>query len=235
MKTSKIILMTLIMCFIYVFSYSQERVNRKKLSFLDKSDIITNAVGWSYNSTLGEWVDYQNVISTDKNYKTKWLSLQGSYMMSRLDQNFISIQTKTIMIDTLKYYVLMVEKWVGSYEYPSIQENWREYKKMFGYVFSENEFNKLLNFNDEVKIETQYVVVMGSLYEKYDETIFLDLLQTEMNKTPSKYSSPYNFSVRKTEKGEIRFHLPYWERSYYKLDFNQQYFETTIVNFSKIL
>lgn len=60
--------------------FGQARVNRQKISFINQSEKITKATGWVYNATLGEWIDYENVICQDKDYKTKYKSLR-SYMM----------------------------------------------------------------------------------------------------------------------------------------------------------
>lgn len=221
-------------------SFGQDRVNREKLSFLDKSNQLTTSVGWSYDTTLGEWVDYNNVIENDKSYKEKYKLLQGSYMMSRRTQNFISIQTKTLVYKDIKYYVILVEKWNGDYKYPNIQEDWRIYKTMYGYIFTETEYNKLNNIDGVLNLETQYMVSMGSYYEEYNEVVFLDKIQTNLSSEKSKYSPTYTFPIKKTENGDIRFYVPNsfstsQYSSYNKVDFNKQYFETTFDNFSKFI
>lgn len=240
MKNLKVMMMTLMMCLMTMVSFGQDRVNREKLSFLDKSNQLTTSVGWSYNTTLGEWVDYNNVIENNKSYKEKYKSLQGSYMMSHITQNFISIQTKTLIYKDIKYYVLLVEKWNGDYKYPNIREDWRKYKTMYGYIFTETEYNKLNNINGVVNLETQYMVSMGSYYEKYDEIVFLDKIQTNLSFEKSKYSSTYTFPIKKTESGDIRFYIPNsfstsQYSSYNKVDFEKEYFETTFDNFSKFI
>lgn len=235
MKNLKVMMMTLMMCLMTMVSFGQDRVNREKLVFLDKSNQMTTAVGWSYNTTLGEWVDYSNVIEKNKTYKDEYKSLQGSYMMSHRSQNFISIQTKTLVYKDTKYFVLLVEKWNGDYKYPSIREDWRIYKTMYGYIFSETEYNKLLNINGVVNLETQYRVSMGSSYEKYDEVVFLDKIQTNLSFEESKYSSTYTFPIRKIESGDIRFYVPSYFTSYDKFDFDKEYFETTSDNFNKLI
>ena len=240
MKNLKVMMMTLMMCLITMVSFGQDRVNREKLSFLDKSNQLTTTVGWSYNTTLGEWVDYNNVIENDKTYKEKYKSLQGSYMMSHRTQNFISIQTKTLVYKDIKYYVLLVEKWNGDYQYPNIREDWRIYKTMYGYIFTETEYNKLNNIDGVMNLETQYMVSMGSYYEKYDEIVFLDKIQTNLSSEKSKYSSTYTFPIKKTETGDIRFDVPNSfstssYSSYNKVDFEKEYFETTFDNFSKFI
>lgn len=227
------IMMTLIMCLMTIVSFGQDRVNREKLSYVDKSEQLINAVGWSYNTTLGEWVDYNNVIENDKSYKEKYKSLQGSYMMSHRTQNFISIETRTIVYDSTKYYVLMVEKWDGDYKYPNIREDWRIYKSMCGYIFTETEYNKLHNYNETATLQTQNMISMGSSYEEYDEVVFLDKIQTNLNSEKSKYWPTYVFVIMKTDDEKIRFYVPYYSSSYNKIDFNKKYFETTFDNFNK--
>lgn len=234
MRNLKVMMMTLIMCLMTMVSFGQDRVNREKLSFLNESDKLTSAVGWSYNTTLGEWVDYNNVIEHNKSYT------QGSYMMSHRTQNFISIQTKTLVFKDIKYYVILVEKWNGSYKYPNIREDWRKYKTMYGYIFTETEYNKLNNIEGGINLETQYMVSMGSYYEKYDEIVFLDKIQTNLSSEKSKYSRTYTFPIKKTETGDIRFYVPnYFSTSSYasydKVDFEKKYFETTFDNFSKFI
>ena len=240
MKNVKVMMMTLMMCLTTMVSFGQDRVNREKLSFLDKSNQLTTAVGWSYNTTLGEWVDYNNVIESDKSYKEKYKSFQGSYMMSDRTQNFISIQTKTLVYKDIKYYVLLVEKWNGDYKYPNIGEDWRIYKTMYGYIFTETEYNKLNNIDGVMNLETQYMVSMGSYYENYDEIVFLDKIQTNLSSEKSKYSSAYTFPIKKTETGDIRFYVPNSFSTssyspYNEVDFEKEYFETTFDNFSKFI
>jgi hypothetical protein len=238
MKNLKVMMMmTLMMCLITMLSFGQDRVNREKLSFLDKSNQLTTSVGWSYNTTLGEWVDYNNVIEHDKSYKEKYKSLQGSYMMSHRPENFISIQTKTLVYKEIKYYVVLVEKWNGDYTYPSIKEDWRIYKTMYGYIFTETEYNKLNNIFVVLNLETQYMVSMGSSYEKYDEAVFLDKIQTNLSSEKSEYSRTYTFPIKCTENGDIRFYVPnsFSMKPSNKLDFDKKYFETTFDNFSNFI
>jgi hypothetical protein len=227
-----------IFCFIPFLTFSQARVNREKISFISKSEILIDATGWSYNSQLGEWIDYKNVISKDKDYKERFKALQGSYLMSHCDQNFISLQTATITVDSILYYVLIVWKWYGRYEYPAIMEDWEKYKKVEGYVFSEDEYQNLYNIanNDSiVQLITKKQVEISLSYDTYNETKFLDLLQTEI-KNKSLYGD-YVFKVMKSEEGMIRFYIPihsiYSEKD--KYNFKDEYFETSNQKFSKII
>ena len=73
-------------------------------------------------------------------------------------------------------YVLIINKWSGRYEYPSIKQNWYEYKETIGYLFSKADYIKLDNIEGFLELKTKISVNMGSKYEKYDETKFLDLI-----------------------------------------------------------
>ena len=113
-------LITIILLISVLQIFGQDRVNRQKLSFIDKSNVLSKVTGWAYNSTSGEWIDYENTISNDKSYKTDQLkSLQGKYMMS-MTNSFIDMQTKTLIFKENKYYVLIINKWTGSYYYPEL-------------------------------------------------------------------------------------------------------------------
>lgn len=215
--------------------FGQERTNREKLSFDAVSGILSKATGWANNSTLGEWIDYENVISDDKDYKVKYKSLQGGFMMSRTSQNFQKVETRTVIYKGTTYYLLMVDKWSGEYEYPSIREDWYTFKQTLGYIYSKEEYQKLFNLESLVELKTQYVVRMGSKYEKYDEIKFLDLVQTELSTEKSKYSPEYTFPIMKSKEGAIRFYLPDSFSTYSKYDFEKKYFETDFENFSKIM
>lgn len=231
----KLTLITLLLTGTLFQVFGQERTNREKLSFDTTSGILSKATGWANNSTLGEWIDYENVISDSKDYKDKYKSLQGEYMMSRISQNFQKVQTKTITYTGTTYYVLIVDKWSGRYEYPSIREDWYTFKQTIGYIYTKEEYQKLLNIESLVELKTQYMVSMGSKYEKYDETKFLDLIQTELSKEKSKYSSEYTFPIMKSKEGAIRFYLPESFSTYSKYDFEKKYFETDFENFTKII
>ena len=214
----------------------QERTNREKLSFVTSSENkLSKATGWAYNTTLGEWVDYENVISDDKNYKDKYKSLQGAYMMSHSSQNFQWLWTRTISFKGTLYYVLILEKWSGAYQYPSIQEDWYEFKETIAYVYTKEEYQKLFDIESPVELKTKCKVSMGSKYEKYDETIFLDLIQTELSKVKSAYSPEYTFPVRKSKEGAVRFYIPESFSTYSNYDFEKKYFESDFETFVNII
>ena len=215
--------------------FGQDRINREKLNFDKISETLEKSTGWEYNSTLGEWIDFDNVISQEKDYNDKYKSLQGRYMMSKTSQNFLKIQTKSVVYKGTEYFMLIIDKWSGRYEYPAIQRDWYEFQLTVGYIFSKEEYQKLQNIENLIELKTQYIVTLGSKYEKYDEVKFLDLIQTALQTEKSKYSSEYTFPILKSTEGVILFYLPEIFSSYSKYNFDKKYFETSFENFSKII
>ncbi len=225
-------------------SYGQDRVNRTKLSFEQSSQNLTNSVGWKYNKELGEWVDYENVISNDKNYKDKYKILSGAYMMSQSQQTFNDVTIKTLTFNGIKYYVLLINKWSGRYKYPSIREDWRSYKYTSAYLMEEIEYKKLVNFNEP---KFKYVIQYDQEFEEYNETKFLDLIQTEISRVKSKYEGGKGYEwilpIKKIN-DKVRFLTPTLDGSVYNInnskywtplyDMEKEYFETDVINFTKL-
>lgn len=224
-------------------SHAQDRINREKLSFKDSSQVLTEAIGWCYNKTIGEWIDYKNVISSDKSYKKDTSNINKmNYILAGGANNFISIKSKTFYFKKDLYNALIIKKWSGYYTYPSLRQGWNRYQATQCYIFDINEFNKIKTISDSVYIKVLCEIEL-SHFEDYCEEKLLDLIQTELSKPKNKYARPipYAFPIKKTDKGDIRFDLPLvYHSGRYKylnvtFNFNEEYFETDIENFNKIL
>lgn len=216
---------------------AQSRENRNKISFTKESEKVKLAIGWSYNATLGEWIDYENVICNDKNYKTEYKSLQGGHMKSRFKQNFESILFKKTSLDSIPYYVLIIEKWGGGYEYPTIKKGWKKWKEIIGYVYNEDEYKKLTTLGDKIVLKTKNIVSLG-INKSYNEQLLLDKIQTDLGKEKNKYSPEYQFPIIKTEsEGQtvIRFYLPNYFSKFDKFDFEKKYFEIETLTLKKLI
>mgnify|MGYP001435728169 FL=1 len=225
-KTTSLIILLLFS----ITVFSQSRTNRQKLTFTNSSEKLTSSTGWCYNSKLGEWISYPKLIECQKDHilSDRWNSYNH--------QNFMSIQTKTVTYKGNTYYVLIVRKLDGEYEYPSIYEDWYYWKETNGYIFTEDEYNKLNNLDGEVTLETKRHVQSGNYYEKYNETNFLDLIQTNLEKETKEYYTTYTFPVLKTTSDGtevVRFYVP--DDFIISYDFNKEYFEVTPENFKKII
>lgn len=232
----KLKLLVLNICLVGFSTFGQERINRGKLEFSSESMVLNKTVGWSYNNAIGEWVDYGNVICSDKTYKSSdneykvKYNLSGSNLMSRSYQNFNSLQIKSLSYKDVKYYVLIVDKWDGNYKYPTLNQDWTFFRKTCGYIFNEEEYNKLKNIKSDTitKINITHFVEDINVYK---ESKFLELIEYELSATT--FCEPYSFNLIKSHDGHIRFFLP--DKTNEIESFEFKYFETSKDNFDKLL
>jgi hypothetical protein len=234
MKKIKFLIFTICVLNISIL-LSQSRENRKKFTFTGRSQKISNSTGWSYNKEIGEWVDYKNVILNNKEYK----DMDKSIFIPRVgktEQNFKSIDFRTISFRGVKYYILMIQKSGGWYIYPNIRKDWISRDLYLGHIFSENEFKKLLSLENEVELITTGPIRLGRIYD-YEETKFLDLIQTRLTTDESEFYMGENwerkFPVKKTKSDGsevIRLLLPSLS-----CDFENNYFEISPKDFKKLL
>lgn len=243
---------------ISILSHSQDRSNFDKLKFSRKSLLLTTAVGWcldEYDS--GEWISTYNCIDGQSRRNNNIPIRISNRKMSLSNSNFITMQFAEIEFNKELYYILLIEKWEGYFEYPSIGEGWIFYKTKHGYVFNNEEYHKILNLeNGNEVILTPYNKVASSGEACLTQDILMslknDVFNTSFNNKD--LSSTDFFSVLKTGNGKIRFHIPNGkypkkiaielnkERvNYLKIashninDFDNEYFETSQSNFNKII
>ncbi len=223
----KLFLLAMMACVLGRIAYGQERVNREKIHFTNQSGVLLNATGWSYNETLGEWIDYENVISHTKDYQTIGPT---PYMKSHLP-NFNSIQVKTITYNDIEYICLIVNVWKGYYEYPEIKEDWQTYTANIYYFLSKEEYNKLFNLTNkiaEIKGWSETIVDSKSYPE---ENLVVSKLRSQQDNSNSLLYKPYSFlRVYKATDGNIRFLFK--TLSDYSIEKN--YFETTEDNWNNL-
>ncbi len=231
----KLTFITLLMTVSLLQVFGQERTNREKLVFVKTSPILSKATGWAYNTILGEWISYKNFISDDKSYKTDKTFEEKHFSYF---PNFLNMQSKTVTYKGITYYVLIVESWDKKCDYSTSVTVCYPFKKTEGYIFTKEEYQKLINFDALMEIKTKYFVELGSKYEKYDETKFLDLIQNKLSEEKNDNSTEYLFKIMKSKEGAIRFFLPGDSFFLYKIhdfDFEKKYFETDFESFTKLI
>lgn len=213
--------------------FAQERVNREKNTFTKESGMLTKATGWAYNESLGEWIDYDNVICSINDYKTQFKALLGSdYMKSRY-MNFNSIQTKTMVCDGTEYYCLIVKKWSGRYKYPSIKEDWYTFEVVDFLFLSKKEYEKLFTLTNNVT-EVQGWTQTKYEYETLTEAEFADSKIRNQRENPNNFSYKQKtlIQVYKATDGNIRF--LFGEPSKYSDGIDKRYFETNESEWNKL-
>ena len=240
--------------FIFTFSFltagvfSQARVNREMAFFLPKSsEVITEADGWHYNSSLGQWIGNKNVITRDTNFRPNPKSASESI------ENFISLQVRMFNFEGTEYYLLNVRHWWGDWKYPNSKQDWIFGDITSGYIFTAEEYNKLhalkrlrenrgMSFFIPRTAETApkiigWVIGSAELY-KDDDAYWIEKIQSEMTDTVGRGQSyaKYVFPIAISEEGNIRFRLPAETDDYPgKVNLKESYFEITPEVFSKIL
>ncbi|MCR4816406.1 MAG: hypothetical protein K5842_04395 [Bacteroidales bacterium] len=216
------------LCVVSNLLNAQERVNREKIHFTNQSEVLLNATGWAYNETLGEWIDYENVISHNIDYQTIGPT---PYMKSHLP-NFNSIQVKAITYNGVEYVCLIVNVWKGYYEYPEIMEDWQTYTANVYYFLSKAEYNKLFNLTNkitEIKGWSETRVDSDSYPE--EDFVISKLIKSQQNSSNSWHYEPKTFlKVYKATDGNIRFLF----KTISEYSIEKNYFETTENNWCKL-
>ena len=212
-----------LICFITCLG--QARINRAKIAFNNSGPTLNKVIGWAYDKSVGEWVDCVNLLEGDKRYKKYATSASW---MSHNYNNIIGLQFKTLTCNNVQYYVLVWEKWDGSYKYPNIREDWEYWETKMFMMFTEEEMEKLRNItNDPITIE-----VPTPSRRRYDsESSDEDVIQTAMN---SDYPYKTSIIIYKATDGSIRFMFQEYVSSYGdKID--DQYFEISEVDYFNLL
>lgn len=228
----KKLFLTIGLAAISAIGFGQARENRAELEFDKSSQILLESTGWYFNNSTGEWVENQNFIN-DKHYDQ-----QGS-LLSYMNQNFLTLETKVVNHNGKNIYILILQKWSGSYKYPRIREDWQSYKTYNLFFFEETEWAQLSSIEGNILLKCSYQTSFRTDREGSIE----DTVQYILQNSYAKYPCDYVFSILKSEEGQIRYYLPYRDSKYSteypvnygdKFDFEKSYFETTPENFSKI-
>lgn len=222
---------TLTTVFLFLLNVvAQERVNGTKPAFAAESGKLESATGWAFNTADQKWVDYPNMISSDKDYKGKNAISMSGTAQSMTDQSFLSIQTKTLNYKNKKYFVILVEKWAGRQKYS--HSSYTKVQETTAYIYTDKEYNKILNLTKPVSIKTNMAVNIES--SDLTETGLISEIHKQIDDA-YKPSRQYIFNVMKSTEGKIRFYLP--EKFGYSdaHDFKNEYFETEPENFNKIV
>lgn len=172
------------------------------------SPVITNFVGWYYNSEHQKWCGSYNVIGggTYKNSKTPRRLTAGD--LAVYDDNIISMQFKKVKFDGEYYYLLLAPYWKGKYRYPTIEVDWYWKKVTNVYVFTEGEYNKLKNLQEGItKLSTIYSTSYGGgigfgLCETFNSAMMY-LFKSRQDLHSSHHT--YHFYVKKEDTRTIRF------------------------------
>lgn len=127
--------------------FGQARVDgQRKYTVLASSPVVTNFVGWAYDSSKEKWAGYYNTIwdryrgNNKTPIRTSAANLSGNH-------NIISLQVKKVQYHETIYYAIIYTSWTGYYDYPSICEGWHPYKQHQLLVFDEKDYMKIFSLD----------------------------------------------------------------------------------------
>jgi hypothetical protein len=216
-----------IVLFFNIISFNlqaQERVNEQKIKIDSIGGIIDEAIGYSFNKYNGQWTER----------KKDQFGTNSTIGGGGID--FYNFFFTTAKKDGENYYILNINFLDGAYKYPTIKEGFYTINKILSFVFDEESFKNISNYEDG---STRYFEFSTFLSGKEINDNNLKSLQESTNvflRSMTKRSK-YNFQVKRESDDVVRFILPirienkllekYW-------GFDKQYFEISVTQFEKL-
>ncbi|MBU6158438.1 MAG: hypothetical protein KGP35_05335 [Bacteroidetes bacterium] len=215
------ILIVFIINLISLNSQSQERVNVQKVKIDKIGGIINEATGYSFSKYTGQW---------NESKKDQFGSNRCSHV------SFYNFFFTTVIKEDISYYILNINFLDGGYKYPTIKQGFYTINKILSFVFDEENFKKISNYEDG---STRFYEFSTYSDGKEINDANLRLLEEATNTAlrSSIKGSKYKFRVKKESENVIRFILPI--SSEYKIlekewEFDKQYFEISATEFKKL-
>lgn len=218
--------------------HSQNRENQKLPIISESKGLLLKSIGWLKNES-GQWIKYQNKIPNDLGKNQKLLENYNDYSVG-ID-NFISLEIKNVIIDEIKYILLIKKFKDGYYKYESIKEGWVPANSYEFYVIEPNEFAKIENIEHNKQVNLEITL---KYYGKVSYTNLTNLtnskIANEINKTINdpmdkymKHKLGLNINCF-DEKKIVQFYF-YEYISNYKPENENRYYETNYETFNKFI
>lgn len=138
-------IIVLVVTFVTIASYAQDRVNGTSYKFSYESNKITNIEGWKYLQKEEKWVGNQNCISA------KDEGDYGKLITSNIRKNLQSVQTFKFSYQSTEYYVVDLVFNGGYYRYPSIKEDWVKLSEHYTYLVTETDYSNFLHPSETLR------------------------------------------------------------------------------------
>lgn len=217
------LLICLILLFISLEVYSQDRVNLSPEKFNAKSSKITSAILWTFKEP--NWVSRSNYHNGH-------------------DYNFNYIRFGEVKSDTTSYYVLIKNYNDGAYKYPSIYEGWYGFKSISFYIYTKQSYNRIKNIQQGDSIIVSCigdVLWRGNWGEEYNEHIYVKKIKEYINDYESdkkKYVPHWELLYIKRTKSDgkdvIRLWFPDDCFQHLNIEFDKTYWELTYQSFKNL-
>ena len=234
---------SVIACLFYVSSViAQPRVDGgTNAKVVKSSTVVSDFVGWAYDGTNEKWSGYYNCICgfyKNNNKVPKRLPPDDMALFN----NMLSLQIKKVNFEGEDYYLLLVPFYAGKYRYPTIEEDWYSKKITDVYVFTKDEYDKLMNLNEtltEVLSINKTRFGDGIEFQSYYKTLSAAMNHIFENKKNLLSGNKSKFYLKKENSKTIRFlNLQRYNEMFpdkKSPDFNSGYYEISTNIFKQIL
>lgn len=143
MKNILLIILT-ILC---TSTFAQPRVNRTDIhtKLIKSSPVVSNFVGWAYDSHKQRWSGYYNAIINEYNNNSKIPKRLSASTLAKKTifegiSNIADIQTKKIFFENKTYYLFLVKEWLCYYDYPELQIGYHFRNFTYVYATTDDEY-----------------------------------------------------------------------------------------------
>ncbi len=230
--------LSIIMSFMYIVSFSQERVTRVKPS-IDSKIIgkLDSATGWLLNP-VENWISEKNTIPV---YLDPEFNALLNYERNGLGiDNFIHYQLREVTYENKSYYVLIKKFKSGFYTYPNIEKGWNPFNSYNAYVFNKNEILKFDSLENGKPSSISINLIDNIYVEMKSDKEAISLFESKM-KFDSNEKDKLHFEIAMyNNKNIVQFQI-YTKYTTYDMflekrdPFKHCYFETSLTSFKKFL
>jgi hypothetical protein len=234
MKESTLILFLVVLAW---NCYSQGREDLPSVKWTVRSPKLTSATGYNFNHNTGKWISNKNAIYPNP-------ALQP--LRSKIEQNFLWIQTGKVANEFESHILLLFEKPSGRYKYPAIEDGWIEEKRTYWYEIDSMQYTALFNLLNnkapgELIIGSNYhdfitdsFVVLEGEYEYTDANLRANI--TKILRVGGDDKHCFKVQYIADPNGDlVRFVLPYEICATMERKFEKGYFEVPAASFKSMM
>lgn len=233
----------IIMLFISLLSFSQDRVN--SIPDLDIGEFNLwikgeSFKGYNYDNKTKNWTERIGYLKLGE--KETFIQINEKYDLieeakSMTSQNVIQLGLIPIKYLNESFVGLALEKFTGRYRYPAIKEDWIIKRSYYVYIFEFEEFEKIFNLRESTSILKSVFGTYGDPVQsdlKFQSTFENLLFLFERSKF---YEKDQIFKIEKTisNNSEVfRFLIPDKRSTVNSYNFEENYFEIPFENLNEL-
>lgn len=150
-------ILLIILTMLCACTFAQPRVNGTDIhtKLIKSSPVVSNFVGWAYDSYKQRWSGYYNAIINEYNNNSKTPKRLSASTLAKKTifegiSNIADIQTKKYFFENKTYYLFLVKEWLCYYDYPELQIGYHFRNFTYVYATTDDEYNKIHTISDSI-------------------------------------------------------------------------------------